>query len=210
MVLEMKKILEIFTALLFVFTLSSCGEKYTPEQEAYIKKIEHQRELKNLEMMNDPNSPFNGRTKIKFHPLKYFDVDPSFVFYSKLYEYSPKDTITIWGTKGEARKSVRYGYLKIRYKNKNYKLNVYKNIAKNGQIYFSIWFTDKTTGKETYGVGRYLDFEKSDDPNHIYKIDFNLAFNPYCAYSPDYTCAIPSKEDYLDFEVRAGEKKFHD
>ncbi len=206
----MSKINYLLILLALAVLTTSCGKKYTPEEEAYIKKVEHQREVKNLEMMTDPNSPFNGRTKVKFHPLKYYDVDPSFVFHSKLYEYPKKDTITIWGTKGEARKAVRYGYLNINYKNKIYKLNVYKNFARNGQIYYSVWFTDRTTGKETYGVGRYLEFEKSDDPNHIYTIDFNLAFNPYCAYSPDYTCAIPSKEDYLDFEIRAGEKKFHD
>ena len=201
-----------YTLLLLTFALLviSCGKKYTPEEEAYIKEIEHYRQMKNLRMETDPASPFNGRTKVKFHPLKYFDVDPAFVFYSKLYEYPAKDTITIWGTKGEARKAIRYGFLKINYEGKIYKLNVYKNVSRSGQVYYSIWFTDRTTGKETYGVGRYLEFEKSDDPNHIYKIDFNLAFNPYCAYSPDYTCAIPSKEDYLDFEVRAGEKKFHD
>ncbi len=71
------------------------------------------------------------------------------------------------------------------------------------------WFTDKTTGNETYPVGRYLDFELNNDPEFIYKLDFNRAYNPYCAYSDLYTCAIPTKEDYLDFEIKAGEKTFH-
>ncbi|HEX9251924.1 MAG TPA: DUF1684 domain-containing protein, partial [Ignavibacteriaceae bacterium] len=50
-----------------------------------------------------------------------------------------------------------------------------------GQSYYSIWFTDKTTGKETYHVGRYLDFELNDDPEFVYELDFNRAYNPYCA-----------------------------
>jgi uncharacterized protein (DUF1684 family) len=86
---------------------------------------------------------------------------------------------------------------------------VYKSFSSKGETYYSIWFTDKTTNDETYGVGRYLDFELNDDENFIYTIDFNLAYNPYCAYNPDYTCAIPTKEDYVDLKIEAGEKKYH-
>ncbi|MDH7604036.1 MAG: DUF1684 domain-containing protein [Melioribacter sp.] len=195
-------------AILF-FLLFSCGQKYTEEEINYIKSIEEQRKIKNEYMKNDPASPFNYKGKVEFHELKYFDVDPKFVFKSKLYEYNPKDTITIYGTKGEARKAVRFGYVLINYENKEYKVNVYEGTTKSGEKYYSIWFTDKTTNKETYGVGRYLDFEKHNNPDYIYIIDFNLAYNPYCAYSPNYSCAIPTKEDFIPIEIKAGEKKFH-
>ena len=195
-------------AILF-FLLFSCGQKYTKEEINYIKSIEEQRKIKNEYMKNDPASPFNYKGKVEFHELKYFDVDPKFVFKSKLYEYNPKDTITIYGTKGEARKAVRFGYVLINYENKEYKVNVYEGTTKSGEKYYSIWFTDKTTNKETYGVGRYLDFEKHNNPDYIYTIDFNLAYNPYCAYSPNYSCAIPTKEDFIPIEIKAGEKKFH-
>jgi len=195
-------------AILF-FLLFSCGQKYTEKEINYIKSIEEQRKIKNEYMKNDPASPFNYKGKVEFHELKYFDVDPKFVFKSKLYEYNPKDTITIYGTKGEARKAVRFGYVLINYENKEYKVNVYEGTTKSGEKYYSIWFTDKTTNKETYGVGRYLDFEKHNNPDYIYIIDFNLAYNPYCAYSPNYSCAIPTKEDFIPIEIKAGEKKFH-
>ena len=201
---------KILIIVALAFLISSCGKNYTPEQKAYIKKIEEERKLKDEQMKTDPNSPFNRPKKVEFHPLKYFPVNPDFVFKSKLFEYPRKDTITIYGTKGEQRKAVRFGYLNINYKGKTYRLNVYKSFGKNGQEYYSIWFTDETTNKESYGVGRYLEFEKSKDPDFVYTIDFNRAFNPYCAYSPAYSCAIPSKEDHLNFAVRAGEKKFHD
>ncbi len=58
-------------------------------------------------------------------------------------------------------------------------------------------------------MGRYIDFDLDSDSGHIYTIDFNLAYNPYCAYSSRYSCAIPTKEDYLDIAVEAGEKSFH-
>ena len=119
-------------------------------------------------------------------------------------------SISIFGTKGEERKAVKVGYVKFNYDVKDYKLNVYEGHTKSGETYNSIWFTDITTNKESYGVGRYLDFELFNNPENIYKIDFNLAYNPYCSYSAKYSCAIPSKEDYLDLAVTAGEKKFHE
>ena len=206
--MKTSNLLLIFAILALM--LSGCKSKPSPEEEAYIKKVEEIRAEKNKDMQTDPTSPFLYKGNVEFHNLKYFDVDPSFVFRSKLTEFNPKDTVTIYGTKGEPRKSVRWGYVVINYKGQDYKINVYETTAKNGTVYYSIWFTDKTTNKESYGVGRYLDFEKQDDPSYVYTIDFNLAYNPYCAYSPNYSCAIPTKEDYIPIAITAGEKKFHD
>lgn len=205
---KLNKILLILIA--FTFLLTACKKKLTPEEQQYVKRIEELRYQKNLNFISDPNSPFNTPKKVLFHPLNYFDVDPDYVFVSKLYRYENEDTVVIYGTKGEPRKTIRFGYLIIPFEGDEYKLNVYKSSSENGNIYYSIWFTDETTNEETYGVGRYLDFELNDDPDHIYTIDFNLAFNPFCAYNPAYSCAIPRKEDHLPFAVRAGEKKFHD
>lgn len=203
-------ILRTSIAFVGIVLISSCGRDYTPEQELYIEKIEQSRIEKNNYMKNDPYSPFNYKGNIEFHELNYFDVDPDFVFKSKLYEYNPKDTVVIYGTKGEARTSVRYGYVIFNYLNQDYQINVYEGKARSGEVYYSIWFTDKTTNIQSYGVGRYIDFEKHPDPNYIYEVDFNTAYNPYCAYSPDYSCAIPTKEDFIPVEINAGEKKFHD
>ncbi len=204
---NLRKSLLLFALLLII---AGCGKNYTPEQKAYIAKIEKERAEKNEWFKTSPESPFNYKEKIPFHKLKYFDVDPAWVFHSKLYEYPVKDSLTIYGTKGEGRPTIKFGYIKFNVGGKEYKMNVYKSRARNGKYYYSIWFTDKTTNKESYGVGRYIDFEKNPDPNFVYTIDFNLAYNPYCAYSPAYSCAIPSKDDYLDLAVSAGEKKFHD
>ena len=197
-------------ALILVFLLSSCGKNFTPEEKIYIAKIERERAEKNDWMKNSPDSPFNHKGKIEFHDLKYFDVDLSYVFTSRLYDYNPKDTITIYGTKGEPRRTVRFGYVLIDFENQPLKINVYQGSTATGEDYYSIWFTDKTTNNESYGVGRYIDFEKSTDPDHIYIIDFNEAYNPYCAYSPNYSCAVPTKEDFIPAEIKAGEKKFHE
>lgn len=203
-----KTIVKLFL-LYIVIHLISCGEDYTPEQEKYINGIEIYRQEKDNYMQNDPGSPFNYKRKISFEPLKYYDPDPEFVFKSRLYEYEKKDTIVIFGTKGEKRKVIKYGLVKFTYKGNEFKVNVYEGTSNTGEVYHSIWFTDKTTGEETYGVGRYLDFEMNHDNNFIYTIDFNLAYNPYCAYSPEYSCAIPSGEDFINLAIEAGEMNYH-
>jgi len=205
----MKYILVYILSLLTIITLISCGKNYSAEDRNYIQQVEKSRKDKDDYMKNDPSSPFNQDTAAHFAPLKYFKVDPDFVFRSKLYQYDKKDTIKIYGTKGEERKVVKYGYVVWDYKGQEHKIKVYKGMTRSGVPYYSIWFTDKTTGKETYHVGRYLDFEVMTDPNYTYTIDFNLAYSPYCAYSTRYSCAIPSKEDYIDVAIKAGEKSFH-
>jgi uncharacterized protein len=197
----------IITILLLV--ACSCGKNYTPEQKEYIARIEKFREEKDRSFKNDDDSPFNHKSKVHFEPLKYYKVDPAFLFKSKLYNYPVMDTVKVFGTKGDERKAVRFGYVIWNHDNKEYKINIYKGFARNGQEYYSIWFTDNTTGEETYGVGRYLDFEYNSNPDFVYTIDFNLAYNPYCSYSPEYSCAVPLKEDHISVSINAGEKRFH-
>ena len=195
--------------LLFFIVFTSC-ENYTPEELEYIESVKQYR-IENDEWMKDnPNSPFNFKGKVDFHGLNYFDVDPSFVFKSKFIGYDDKKSVQIFGTKGEERTAIKFGYLPIKKDGKEYRINLYANVGQDSSVYYSIWFTDKTTNNETYGVGRYLSFELIPNIEHIYTIDFNKAFNPYCAYTSSYSCAVPTKDDYLDLAITAGEKKYHD
>jgi uncharacterized protein (DUF1684 family) len=204
-----KKSLLGIIIILLAMVACSCTKNYTHKQKIYIVSIEKERQSKDSSFKNDQDSPFNHKSKIHFEPLKYYDVDPSFMFQSNLYQYPVKDTIKVFGTKGEGRKAVRIGYVTFNYDKQDYRINVYKGSTKSGMEYYSIWFTDKTTGNETYGVGRYLDFELNPNPDFIYTIDFNLGYSPYCSYSPEYSCAIPLKEDHIDLAIKAGEKRFH-
>lgn len=203
-----KKILLLFF-LIFIITYCNKNEDAVRLDENYINTLKQEREAKDEEMRDDANSPFNRDSTAEFKPLKYYKPTAEFIFKSKLYLNDKQDTITIFGTRGEPRKTIVFGYVLLDYKGKLYKLNVYKSNSSTGESYYSLWFTDKTTGNETYPVGRYLDFELNSNPDYVYTIDFNRAYNPYCAYSSLYTCAIPTKDDYLDFEIKAGEKKFH-
>jgi len=205
----MKLYIKIFLISLIPVLFFSCKPNYTREQKTYIASVEKQRADKNLEMQNDTGSPFKRDSSIKFEPLKYYDVDPAFVFKSKLFLYANQDTVVTQGTKGDVRKVVKIGFVNFRHDGKTYKINVYHGVSRTGISYHTIWFTDKTTGDETYGVGRYIDFELHKNPDFVYTIDFNLAYNPYCSYSALYSCSMPTKEDYIDLAIKAGEKKFH-
>jgi hypothetical protein len=126
------------------------------------------------------------------------------------------------GTKGESRRELRYGYFEFVVPDGHWvphliKLNAYKFTPYDAGRYalyrnaLSVWFTDSTTGRETYGVGRYVEVGDEDpDPSHVYVIDLNKAYNPYCAYSALYSCAVPRQEDYLPLAVRVGEMKYHE
>lgn len=192
-------------------TILSCvkQENVTTLDELYVSKLQQERENKDWELTYDPYSPFNVDSNAVQEPLKYFEPTSEFIFKSKLHRNEKPDTVMILGTRGEQRKAIIEGYVLLNYKGQEHKLNIYKSFGPQGQSYHSIWFTDKTTGKETYIVGRYLDFKLNPDPEYVYEIDFNRAYNPYCAYSDLFTCPIPTKDDYLDFEIRAGEKNFH-
>ena len=78
-------------------------------------------------------------------------------------------------------------------------------IVKLGSVY-SVLFRDTTSGKETYGGGRYLELEPSDFTDNRAVLDFNKAYNPYCAYNPSYACPLPPAENTLPVAVNAGER----
>jgi uncharacterized protein (DUF1684 family) len=203
----------IFSILIIILVLVnySCDNKIpeTKEMNEYVQSILRERAEKDSSMQFDTYSPFYRDTSVSFKPLNYYDPNPDFVFKSKLFYKEKADTVIIMGTKGEPRTVIVIGHIELNKDGKTYPVNIYKAFSRIGEAYYSIWFTDKTTGKETYGVGRYLDFELEADSNFIYTIDFNKAYNPYCAYTPMYTCPIPREEDFIDMSIEAGEKNFH-
>jgi hypothetical protein len=169
----------------------------------------------------DPGSPFKRDTTITYAGIPWFPIDPAFRATSLLYRYEHPETVVVMGTRGEERRNLKYGYFEFVLPDGEghavpCRLNVYKFTHYDGQRYLlyrdqlSVWFTDATTGHESYGVGRYVDVGlEFPERGHRYVIDLNKAYNPYCAYSSMYSCAIPRQEDHLAVAVRAGEKAYH-
>jgi uncharacterized protein (DUF1684 family) len=209
--MQNKLLLKIILLAGITSLLISCQKEDTPViyDENYRTELLNERKENDSLLQYDPHSPFNVDTTIEFSSLNYFEPDQRFVFKSKLFKYETPDTVFILGTRGEYRIAIPVGYLAFSFDGKEYKINVYKSFGRNMEEYYSIWFTDKTTGYETYGVGRYLVFEFNENAEFEYTLDFNRAYNPYCAYSPKFTCPIPREEDHLDLAIRAGEINFH-
>jgi uncharacterized protein (DUF1684 family) len=154
-------------------------------------------------------SPIPPEERASFTHLNYFKYDPSWRLILTLHRYPHPDSITIMGTKsGDLRPALRYGYFEFERDGKKCKLEVIKILphGKYRDTHLFLGFWDETSGKETYPGGRYIDLQKL--PNGKYLVDFNYAYNPYCAYSHRYSCAIPPMENRLPVAVRAGEKKY--
>jgi uncharacterized protein (DUF1684 family) len=171
---------------------------------------------------NDPGSPFHRDTSISFTGINWYPIDVRFRSVVPLHRYPDPEIVRVMGTKGEPREQLRYGYFLLLLPDSagmpvQVRLNVYKFTPSDSMRYaryrnhLSMWFTDLTRGKETYHVGRYIELgEEQADPDARYIVDLNKAFNPYCAYSALYSCAIPTEEDRITIPLRVGERKYHE
>ena len=110
------------------------------------------------------------------------------------------------------KKFYRYGTVSFKVADSTFKLTVYRGADLMQTVLYKnhlfLPFTDLTSGEESYGAGRYLDLEINDIVNNQVILDFNKAYNPYCAYSDEYNCPIPPRENYLNIAIKAGEKNF--
>jgi len=193
-----------------LFMVGKFMTESSPEGVQIFSEITAGRAEKDAYMRDDPGSPFNyDKHPVAFTPLKYFKPSAAWVFKSRLKVYAEPEAVVIFDTKGRERNGHVYGHLSFAKDGVLNRVRVYR-MQSGDDVYYGIWFTDRTTGEETYEVGRYLNFELSENPNEIYTIDFNDAYNPYCAYSPAFGCAIPRKEDFIDIAITAGEKRWHD
>ena len=114
-----------------------------------------------------------------------------------------KKAVTMITSTGSAREYVKYGHFSFEVNGEVATLQVYQD-PEGG--YFFLPFVDATAPDETYGAGRYLDLEPIGSGEFL--IDFNYAYNPYCAYNDKWSCPIPPKENRLKVRIEAGEKKF--
>lgn len=141
-----------------------------------------------------------------FEGLKYFDFDANYQVNAQFLKKKGKSFQMM--TSGERRPWFRrYGYIIFEINNQECKLEVYQHLeSKQSKDYdgsLFIPFRDQTSAKETYGGGRFMDIKIPDGKTIL--IDFNIAYNPYCAYSDRYSCSIPPVENTLKVEIRAGE-----
>lgn len=163
----------------------------------------------NAEFANRETSPL---TTENFKNLKFYSIDSSFFVTARLVRTPDEKPFKMKTTTNRTPLYVKYGEVLFTLKGKECKLNIYRDLelAKKEKYkeYLFLPFTDLTSGIDSYGGGRYIDLAipKTD----TIAIDFNKSYNPYCAYSHEYSCPIPPKENDLKVKVAAGVKKFHD
>ena len=193
--------------IVLVFVFLSCIEE---EDNALIYNestiIERRKELDNF-FKHDASSPLKEQQKNEFNGLQYFPPSEEFAFYAQFKVNQNPDTVQLLTSKGfEKRTLLRYGVFSVQDQDgATFTLTGYRSLNADDDMVF-IPFKDKTNGRETYESGRYLEVEFTED-NTEYLLDFNKAYNPYCAYNKDYACPLVPKDNVLSISIKAGEKR---
>ncbi|MEX2594774.1 MAG: DUF1684 domain-containing protein [Anditalea sp.] len=176
----------------------------TPEQ--YQQRIENERERQFKFLKYNDDSPLTQEQKNALDSLSYFPVDPNYKVRARVVPVDKKVMIQIPMTDGTLERYIKHSYAEFELMGSTNRLLLLQADGEQDRRNFFLAFADDTSGEETYGGGRFLDVKK-DGQNSI-TIDFNLVYNPYCTYNPDYACPIPPKENILEIPIRAGEKDY--
>ncbi len=160
--------------------------------------LEH-RKAKDEFFATSHHAPLDHHKQQNFNGLAYFDPNPEMVFNLPVDPAGGED-IKIHTSDGQERTYRRDALVSFEVGGETVTLTMYTT----GQPGFFIPFRDGTSGKASYGAGRYLDIEANGDGTVT--LDFNLAYNPYCAYSDSYSCPMPPHENWLTIPIEAGEK----
>lgn len=186
----------LFTGVFFFASAQTPG--YNDSVEAYFKKY-----VKEHEVVKEKDKNY----------MQFFPVDEKFRIVCS-FERKTNNPWFLMETSGPVKKNYRvYGTIHFTVNDTAVILNIYQSqdlmAVDKYRHHLFIPFTDATSGEETYTGGRYIDLYISDIAGDKYVIDFNKAYNPYCAYVSDkYNCPIPPKENELPVSIRAGEKAF--
>jgi len=191
------KILLLIVTILFCLTVSAQDKKYFDSLTAYQKAY-----VQGHEVVGKDDKQY-----IHFYPIDTaYCVWAAFVPAKDSKWFAMKTS----GTKTQTYR--KYGTLSFRIHDTTLTLNVYQSqslmTSKDYADYLFVPFTDNTSGTESYAGGRYLDYHMGEIRNNKLLLDFNKAYNPYCAYTTGYNCPIPPPENDLQIAIRAGEKAY--
>jgi uncharacterized protein len=175
-------------------------------KRSFEDEVNSRRREKDQFFKTDPDSPIPLEALPSFSGLAYFPPDPNFRVSARLTRSDKPQPILIATSTGLPQAYLKYGTLSFKVESASLQLVVYKSTEDPYAPSLFVPFSDQTSGFETYKSGRYLDLEESGGDN--YDLDFNMAYNPYCAYNSQYTCPIPPKENKLPVKILVGEKNY--
>lgn len=164
----------------------------------------------------NPDSTILSRKQLKkFTTLGFFPIDLKYRVNADFKRTPQAKPFMVMTSSGKDREYVSYGILYFQLEGEDFEIPIYQNTMfikepnhKYAQSLF-LPFTDYTSGVETYGAGRYIDVEISDIVDNKLIIDFNKAYNPYCAYATGYSCPIPPEANDLKIRIVAGVKAYN-
>ena len=163
------------------------------------------RKIKDDFFKNDPQSPLDRAQRSTFSGLNYYPENPYLHFDVALEKAEKPEHIIMATSTGDQQEYMHVGQIRFTVNGRETLLQVY--ISETGRDYF-IPFMDATAPDETYGAGRYL--EPDDLGGGNLRVDFNLAYTPYCAYNDNWSCPLPPLVNRIAVRIEAGEMKFHD
>jgi uncharacterized protein len=205
--MKKKNILLLLTVVLVIIIMfyGFQGGKTDP---AYVATIQKEREEKDRFMRTSEESPF-AREEGRFNGLRYFAADVSFRVVANLIPIENKKMVVLPTNDGKEQRYLEYAYAEFSLDGVSNRLLILEVMDMGpfrGKLFLA--FGDETSARETYGAGRYLDVSKVPGSTTI-TLDFNQAYNPYCAYDDTYSCPLPPAENLLKVAIRAGEKSYH-
>ncbi len=176
------------------------------QRSAYVEAVEIERRAKDRFFATSPHTPIEANDRPGFRGLAYYPVDPAYrlgALRLERYEGGGPERFAIPTSDGALRPARRAGSFRFELGGVACRLSAYVLDEGDPEAMF-VPFLDGTSGSDTYGAGRYLDLEP--EPDGSYTLDFNLAYAPYCAYSPYFSCPLTPEENRLPVRVEAGER----
>lgn len=194
----------------FFLILFLCVQSVSAQQSV-VKDIKKFQKKLNEDFMNSAKSPLTEADLANFNELSFFPIDTTYVVKAKIERIKDAKPFKMQTTTDRLPIYVLFAIASFELKGKNYSLEIYQNEnLMNSAIdkdYLFLPFTDMSNGKTSYEGGRYIDLEVPKGDELI--IDFNQAYNPYCAYNPKFSCPIPPKQNHLNTFIEAGVKKYN-
>ncbi|SEH52437.1 hypothetical protein SAMN05192561_104136 [Halopenitus malekzadehii] len=173
----------------------------------YASRVRESRAEKDEFFDEHPQSPIPPERRDDFDGLAYFDPDPDSRVSATVTVHEDPEPIELETTAGPNVRYLRVVTFAFELNGADLTLAAYRQEGDEDAALF-IPFRDKTTGQETYHNGRYIELEPEEDlaDGDEVTIDFNLAYNPFCAYTETFSCPLPPEENWLEIAVYAGER----
>ncbi len=194
--------------ILLLISFSACTQEKDNSPITLAKEFQYKL---NLEYADKDTSPLTKKDFKTFSSLDFYPINKDLIIeatFTRTPNEKPFEMVT---TTSRLAKYVKYGIAKFVINGKKLQLNIYQNInlrdKEKYKEHLFLPFTDITNNTATYAAGRYVDLKIPKGDTIL--IDFNRAYNPYCAYNHKYSCPIPPEENNLDIEIKAGVLKFH-